>query len=655
MTIPTVSVILPVFNGESYLAEALESVLSQSYSQYEILIVDDGSGDGSAAILERFREQHPEKIRVLRHAGRKNRGVAFSRNLAVGLARGKYLAFIDQDDLWLPEKLERQVAFMEGNPDVGLCYTRARILRQGGGQQFIPGVDVLGDEPPADIGTTLLKVVSIEMNYIFSAVLARAEDVRAAGGFPEDMLFQSDDRVLVAKIAARHRLGLVPEALCSFRAHDDHYTQNVLQTGIAPIVFFDLQLHVVRWLLATGGWEWAHAISHHVLPRFYAQAAFCLGQMELKFLLQNGFPVSAARRRGGLSRICRRALKTRLLWRWRDPLREQLLLQHNYPLPPIGIPDQPVVSVVVPAYNAAKYLAAAIESVLGQTRQDFEILVVDDGSKDETLEIARRYAEAQPERVRVCRHPGGANRGVAATRNLAIAQARGRFVAFLDADDTWLPRKLELQVELMEERPWLGVTYTDATIIREGDGHKFLPGVETLGNEPAPDALDNLIGIVTIQINYIFSTVMVRTELIRAVGGFLEHLPFQSEDRIMVAMVSSTHLVGRVPQVLAEYRAHGESYSASVVKAKTANVIVFDMQVKVIRWLLAAGQRGVGINLAARLIPGSFLRSLPRLGLKTVGPWLRDILSLAWRLPHLPLIVLLFHLTERARRRRECR
>jgi len=87
-----------------------------------------------------------------------------------------------------------------------------------------------------------------------------------------------------------------------------------------------------------------------------------------------------------------------------------------------------------------------------------------------------------------------------------------------------------------------------------------------------------------------------------------------------------------------------------VVKAKTATVIIFDMQVKVIRWLLAAGQRDLGINLAARLLPGSLLRSLPRLRLKTLGPWLRDVLSIAWRLPHLPLIVALFHLTERARR-----
>lgn len=652
MTFPVVSVIMPVFNGESYVAQAIESVLCQTYPHYEILIVDDGSRDGSAAILDRFQKQNPEKIRVFRHDRGKNRGVAFSRNLAVGHARGTYLAFLDQDDLWLPEKLERQVDFMERNPEIGLTYTRAEILRQGGEHQFMPGIEQLGDEPPDDLQSTLYKVVAVELNYVFSAVLVRTEDVRLAGGFPEDMLFQSDDRVLVAKVAARRRLGLLPDSLCCFRAHDDHYTQGVLQAGIASIVFFDLQHHVARWLLANSMWAWARDISFYMMPRFYADAVFRLEQMEL-FMLWHGLFGWTGRKKGSLPEICRRGLKIRLLWRWRDPLREHLLYQRNFPAP-AGSPavgsENPLVSVVIPAFNAGKYLAQTLESVVSQTYPHYEILLVDDGSRDDTPGIAQRFAAEHPGKIRLLTHPGGANRGVAASRNLALSQARGAYVAFLDADDAWLPEKLTQQVRYMQENPGIGLSYTDATILREGDGHLFLPGIEVLGHEPPAEPRNAIVGVLNLQTNYIFSTVMVRTEVIGSVGGFLEQLPFQSEDRIMVAMVSSMHKLGRLPQILAHYRAHSDSYSASVVKSKTANIIIFDMQVKLICWLLGTGRRELGINLAARLIPGSLLRSLPRLSAKTLGPWLRDVASLAWQLPHLPLIVVLFHLTERARR-----
>ncbi len=127
-------------------------------------------------------------------------------------------------------------------------------------------------------------------------------------------------------------------------------------------------------------------------------------------------------------------------------------------------PDD-LVSVVIPAYNAAQFLAAAVESALEQTHRDIEVIIVDDGSRDDTWAIARTASE-QDARVRVFRQE---NRGVAAARNLAIANASGRYIAPLDADDVWHRRKLELQLAAIRCRNGAACAYTWMFDIDEND------------------------------------------------------------------------------------------------------------------------------------------------------------------------------------------
>lgn len=116
----------------------------------------------------------------------------------------------------------------------------------------------------------------------------------------------------------------------------------------------------------------------------------------------------------------------------------------------------PRVSVLMPAYNAGRYIAESVESVRGQTFEDWELVVIDDGSEDDTRSIVEAYA-ARDARVRYVRRPNG---GQAAARNTGLAAARGSLVAFLDADDLWLPEKLEAQIEVLE-RTHVDLVYTD--------------------------------------------------------------------------------------------------------------------------------------------------------------------------------------------------
>lgn len=117
------------------------------------------------------------------------------------------------------------------------------------------------------------------------------------------------------------------------------------------------------------------------------------------------------------------------------------------------------VSVIVVFKDEERFLQEAVDSVFGQRFDGWELLLVDDGSSDGSVEIARRQVERRPGAVRYLQHPGGANLGISASHKLGLDHARGTFVAFLDGDDVWLPAKLAEQTSLMREHPDVGLVY----------------------------------------------------------------------------------------------------------------------------------------------------------------------------------------------------
>ena len=113
-----VSIVTPFLNAARFFEESVESVLAQTYQHWELLLVDDGSFDGSAEIAERYATAHPDRIRYLAHPSRTNQGASASRNLGARHARGEYLAYLDADDVYLPAKLQEQVPLLDAHPDV---------------------------------------------------------------------------------------------------------------------------------------------------------------------------------------------------------------------------------------------------------------------------------------------------------------------------------------------------------------------------------------------------------------------------------------------------------------------------------------------------------------------------------------------------------
>jgi glycosyltransferase involved in cell wall biosynthesis len=121
---PRVSAIIPTYNRKAFVLEAVGSILEQTYGDYELIVVDDGSGDGTGEALKQYGGQ-------LRYAYQDNQGVSVARNHGLELAEGEFIAFLDSDDLWLPEKLGVQVAFMDEHPEAQICYTDEIWIRRG--------------------------------------------------------------------------------------------------------------------------------------------------------------------------------------------------------------------------------------------------------------------------------------------------------------------------------------------------------------------------------------------------------------------------------------------------------------------------------------------------------------------------------------------
>lgn len=127
---PLVSVILPVYNGSSFVAEAIQSILNQTYQNLELIIVNDGSTDNTLAILKRFKDDYPQKIKVISYL--RNQGESAAANIGFKIAKGEFIARMDADDVSYPERLEKQVDFMLKNPNMIVSGTQADVINEKG-------------------------------------------------------------------------------------------------------------------------------------------------------------------------------------------------------------------------------------------------------------------------------------------------------------------------------------------------------------------------------------------------------------------------------------------------------------------------------------------------------------------------------------------
>lgn len=215
MRMPRVSVIIPVYNGELYLSETLDSVMKQTFTDWEIIVVNDGSTDKSLEIMEEYAALD-ERVRVI---SKPNGGVSSARNVAMNNAKGEYFSFVDADDMWVPEKLEKQIAFMDKNPNIALIYSDISILIDGNirtqnmflNRKFHKGhiFDQLFYFNFISTPTVMLRKKIIEQHGNFSTRFRGIEDYD-----------------LWLRIADKNEIGYINERLAIYRIHANNTSGN---------------------------------------------------------------------------------------------------------------------------------------------------------------------------------------------------------------------------------------------------------------------------------------------------------------------------------------------------------------------------------------------------------------------------------------------
>lgn len=211
--------------------------------------------------------------------------------------------------------------------------------------------------------------------------------------------------------------------------------------------------------------------------------------------------------------------------------------------------DSPLVSVIMPAYNAERYIAQAIESVIAQSYKNWELIIVDDGSTDNSAAIIKGYCEQQSKIVYL--HQSNGKQGKA--RNLGISRSKGVYIAFLDADDLWTAEKLQFQISCFNERQELDLLFSQGHFLHEQTTSNFNVEIKATWNL---SDLESFINGNKIPI----ASVMLKKKAILKVGGFSisNNTQFGEDYLLWLKLLSTNHIFSSVNQRLFYYRIHGK-------------------------------------------------------------------------------------------------
>jgi glycosyltransferase involved in cell wall biosynthesis len=395
---PLVSVIIAFLNEEKFLAEAVESVLRQDYENWEILLVDDGSTDGSTSIAKEYVAKFPGKIVYCEHGGHSNRGLSASRNLGIAQAKGELVTFLDADDVWLPAYLSNQVRIMQQQLVVMVCEATEYWFSWNDEQRLNTTIPIGTEQNRLYVPPQLLLnlyPLGVGAAPCVCGVIVQKEVLEKHGGFDEAFTGMYEDQVFLSKFYLNESIYISSSCNNRYRQRTD----SLVGSSRKWQEYNQIRGRYLKWL-----------------EKYMQDHAIC-------------YP--------SVNNLLQKALQ-----------------------PP------PLVSVIIAFLNEEKFLAEALESVLRQDYENWEILLVDDGSTDGSTAIAKEYVAKFPGKIVYCEHGGHSNRGLSASRNLGIAQAKGELIAFLDADDVWLPEKLSDQVYIFQQHPEIGM-------VAEGSHHWY--------------------------------------------------------------------------------------------------------------------------------------------------------------------------------------
>lgn len=398
----SVTVVIPVYNRESYVSIAIESVLNQTYHAWKLIIVDDASTDNTKKAIAKYTKN--KKITYL--CLPENKGVGHALNLALGHIKTPYFVILDSDDWLEKDALEILIHEMEKQPaSTSLIYGNA----------------VEWEEIDNELHkTNEMKYRSFTDKYEFLLYslmpcprFFRTSAVLEVNGFETNIPYEGrygEDRYLLLKLIGKGHFFWIDKNLYNTRKHNTNLTTRENKKKFAKV-----RKCIVERVLKQWGNEFEPVFGNSD------------GWVNVKELVS------------------------------RDGKKERWVLNKNKS----KMMKLPFISVIIVTYNRDYLIKRAVDSVLSQTFQNFEIIIVDDGSVDGTEQIIKNYKDH-----RIISRKHVQNQGNRAAIKTGLKEAKGTYIAFLDSDDEWLPAKLEQQIKFIESIPEKENTVTYTQVIR---------------------------------------------------------------------------------------------------------------------------------------------------------------------------------------------
>ena len=525
---PAVSVVIPMYNGEKYIGECLDSLLAQTFQNFEVIVVDDCSTDSSPAIVESYAPKFNGRLKRTQ-TEENTGGCAMPRNIGFSLAGGEYVYFMDADDTLTKTALEELHALAK-EYDADVVYCENYFMSTGTGQEYTDNIHVADKkiQKPPFVDTPTLETTDLSEritkwlngNYWMTSwlrLVKRELLIQNNISFPKTFL--SEDYIWSAKLLFCSKRFLRIPNICYIRRMHDSSVTGRIRTACSTAELVQIWMDVVircskdmdnfmkriDFFQENPNYRYeilANLIQGHFRNIFGScskESAFDI----YNIFLQN-FGDSLGEHDVLVSGLCAYIINQhREFLNSRNEAAQkakQLIAKQNAEIASLNEKinsmsalfalrsPAPAISVIIPLYNAEKYIGECLDSLLIQTFQDFEVIVVDDCSTDNSAMIVKEYASKFKGRLTLTKTKVNSNAGGYVPRNVGFKLARGEYVFFLDADDFLLGSALETLYNAAKEYE-AEVVYTssrytswkpnDICVTRDGRGEKLLAeGIE---------------------------------------------------------------------------------------------------------------------------------------------------------------------------------
>lgn len=540
-----VSVIIPTYNRAGLIPRALETVFAQTFKDYEVIVVDDGSTDQTREVLKPF-------LNKLKYIYQENRGISGARNRGIEEAGGEYIAFLDSDDYWAPEKLAEQVKVLDAHPHVGIVYGRMPIINEKG--------EWVGSKPAGPSGKNFKELLEIWGDLPTSTVMTRRECFKKVGVF-DSALPPMEDIDMWLRISRYYDLYEIEgKALAYYFRHSAQITADRIKVyrGLVKIYTKILNSYddIPKKLMIN-----RIAMNQYTLSREYYFSMFYIESLRNVAASIRRYPLVGALffKKGdgvfikilklikpyGFCALC--LIKAGVFTMFGQTQSKQREENSS----DVGGDKKSVeVSVIIPTYNCGAFIQGAIDSVLKQTSQDYEIVIVDDGSTDNTKEILAQYF--QDERVRYFYQR---NKGVPASRNTGIRLARGTYILWLDADDELAPTAIR---KFLESAKAHNAQLVISDICRIENGVREVQKAILPSREPLRDTLKSMA-------YFRFFT----KEILQSIGMYDEEQKYYEDMEIYIRLFAGNPFFSYVNEPLYVYKIRKHSMTKQSNKGKS--------------------------------------------------------------------------------------